>query len=79
MGGTRRGRVNPTDECEQFVLPCKWPEQLAYEEIRPMVLFRFPAAERAQETGSSAGTLYRKAARFGEEGMVSSTRRAPSA
>ncbi len=71
MSGTRRGRVDPTDEWEQLALLCRWPEQLAYEEIRPMVLFRFPAAERAEETGSSERTLYRKAARFGKEGMES--------
>ncbi len=71
MGGTRRRRVDPTDEWEQLALLCSWPEQLAYEEIRPMVLFRFPAAERAEETGSSERTLYRKAARFGEGGMES--------
>lgn len=71
MSGTRRGRVDPTDEWEQLALLCRWPEQLAYEEIRPMVLFRFPAAERAEETGFSERTLYRKAARFGKEGMES--------
>src|SRR5215217_8799168 len=40
MGGTRRRRVEPTDEWEQLKLLCRWPEQLAYEEIRPTVLFR---------------------------------------
>ena len=39
MGGTRRRRVEPTDEWEQLKLLCRWPEQLAYEEIRPTVLF----------------------------------------
>lgn len=71
MGVTRRGKVDPTDEWEQIAPLCRWPEQLAYEEIRPMVLFRYPAAERSEETGSSERTLYRKVTRFGEEGMES--------
>jgi len=34
MGGRRRrGRVEPTEEWEQLALLCRWPEQLAYEEI----------------------------------------------
>jgi len=32
--GTRRRRIEPTDEWEQLALLCRWPEQLAYEEIR---------------------------------------------
>lgn len=40
MGGRRhRNRVEPTDEWEQLALLCGWPEQLAYEEVRPLVLF----------------------------------------
>jgi len=40
MGGRgRRSRVEPTDEWEQVALLCRWPEQLAYEEIRPLTLF----------------------------------------
>ena len=71
MGGTRRRRVEPTDECEQLKLLCRWPEQLAYEEIRPTVLFGSSVRDRAQETGSSERTLYRKAARFDREGIDS--------
>jgi hypothetical protein len=71
MGGTRRRRVEPTDEWEQLKLLCRWPEQLAYEEIRPTVLFGSSVRDRAEETGSSERTLYRKAARFDREGIVS--------
>src|SRR3712207_3621167 len=40
MGGDgRRSRVEPTDEWEQLALLCRWPEQRAYEEIRPLTLF----------------------------------------
>jgi hypothetical protein len=38
----RRGRVEPTDDWEQLKLLCAWPEQLAYEEIRPTTLFGLP-------------------------------------
>lgn len=51
MGGTRRRRVEPTDEWEQIEPLCAWPEQLAYEEIRPTVLFGSPVGERSEQTG----------------------------
>ena len=71
MGGTKRRRVGPTGQWEQIELLCVWPEQLAYEEIRPTVLFGSPVSERAEQTGASERTLYRKAARFDREGMDS--------
>ena len=71
MGGTRRRRVDPTDEWEQLKLLCRWPEQLAYEEVRPLVLFGSSVPDRAEETSSSERTLYRKVARFDREGMDS--------
>ena len=67
----RRSRVEPTDNWEQLALLCKWPEQLAYEEIRPLTLFGASVAERARETGSNERTLYRKVDRFEKEGMES--------
>jgi putative transposase len=68
---TRRRRVEPTDDWEQLALLCRWPEQLAYEEIRPLTLFGSPVSERATETGSGERTLYRKLGRFEAEGMES--------
>jgi putative transposase len=50
---------------------CLWPEQLAHEEIRPTMLFGVPVAERAEQTGSSERTRYRKINRFEAEGMDS--------
>jgi hypothetical protein len=44
-GRRRRRRVGPTEEWEQLELLCRWPEQLAYEEIRPLVLFGSPVAD----------------------------------
>ncbi len=71
VGDGCRRRVEPTEEWEQLALLCKWPEQLAYEEIRPLTLFGFSVAERAGETGSAERTLYRKLGRFEEQGMES--------
>ena len=72
MGRTqRRRRVEPTDDWEQLALLCLWPEQRAYEEIRPLTLFGNSVAQRAAETGTPERTLYRKVGRFEEEGMES--------
>jgi transposase len=67
----RRRRVEPTDDWEQLELLCRWPEQLAYEEVRPLVLFGLSVPERAEQTGSSERTLYRRIARFEAEGLDS--------
>ena len=71
MSGRRRRRVEPTDDWEQLKLLCKWPEQVRYEEIRPLALFGSSVVERAEETGTSARTLYRRVDRFEAEGMES--------
>ncbi len=70
-GGRRRRRVEPTHEWEQLKVLCEWPEQLGYEEIRPLVLFGSSVAERAEETGASERTLYRRVGCFEAEGMES--------
>jgi putative transposase len=72
MGKKGSRRVEPTEEWEQIELLCGWPEQRDYELIRPLVLFRSPAAQRASDTGAaSERTLQRKVARFEAEGMES--------
>jgi putative transposase len=48
-----------------------WPEQTAYELLRPVVLFGDPAIQRAQETGEPRTSLERKSDAFDEQGMVS--------
>jgi putative transposase len=48
-----------------------WPEQKAYELLRPVVLFNESATERAKETGASERTLQHKAVQFEERGMAS--------
>ena len=72
MGGRRRRRrVEPTDDWGQLKLLCAWPEQLAYEELRPLALFGSSVAERAEEIGASERALYRRMERFQAEGMES--------
>jgi putative transposase len=48
-----------------------WPQQLAYELIRPVVLFGQAVAKRARETGGASRTIHRKANRFDAYGMAS--------
>jgi hypothetical protein len=48
-----------------------FPEQTAYELLRPVVLFGDPTIQRAQETGEPRTSLERKADAFDEQGMVS--------
>jgi hypothetical protein len=66
-----RPQVDPTGDWQQLRLLTDWPEQLAYELIRPVVLFGRSPAQRAQETGTAERTLRRKARRFDQAGMVS--------
>jgi hypothetical protein len=75
-GGGSKGRrkkqsVDPTHEWEQIELLCAWPEQKEYERVRPLVLFGEPVPDRAQRTGTSERTLYRRIATFRDEGMES--------
>lgn len=71
MGERKHRRVEPTDDWQQLKLLLQWPEQVRYEEIRPLVLFGSSVAERARETGSSERTLYRRVDRFEIEGIDS--------
>jgi transposase len=71
MGRSKREGVEPTHEWQLLLPLFGWPEQERYEEIRPLVLFDASVAERAQEVGTSASTLYRRLDRFAEEGMAS--------
>lgn len=66
-----RPRHEPTDDWQQLQLLTQFPEQRAYELIRPVVLFGQSPAERAQHTGIPQRTLYRQVARFATEGMTS--------
>jgi putative transposase len=64
MPPRKLARIEPTDDWPYLQLQFEWPEQEDYEVVRPVVLFGFTPAERAQQTGLSASTIYRKAMRF---------------
>jgi putative transposase len=64
----RRERTHDWHEIQQQTL---WPEQEAYERLRPIVLFGETAAERAKETGASERTLHYQADQFERFGMAS--------
>nr|MDQ3316156.1 LuxR family transcriptional regulator [Actinomycetota bacterium] len=60
MSGRGRRKVDPTDDWELLLPLFEWPEQQAYEELRPLVLFGDSVAERARETGTPERTMYRR-------------------
>lgn len=49
----------------------RWPEQPAYEQLRPIVRFGQVVAERVRATATPERTLFQRVARFEAEGMVS--------
>jgi transposase len=69
--GRKRRRVERTEDWEQLELLCVHDEQVEYERIRPLVLFGEPVPDRAEQTGTSERTLYRRIAGFEEDGMRS--------
>ena len=71
MPRATRQRREPTDDWQQLQLLTRFPEQLTYELIRPVVLFGHAPAERARQTGAPQRTLYRQVARFEQQGMTS--------
>src|SRR5215207_10050446 len=71
MASRKRALLEPTDDWEQLQFQLDWREQQRYELIRPVVVFGAPPVERAQQTGVSASTIYRKVSRFDELGMQS--------
>lgn len=71
MGRKRRRKAKPTDDWQELLPLFEWPEQQAYEELRPMVLFGGSVTERAAETGTPERTMYRRIERFEKDGMLS--------
>lgn len=70
----KRARIKSTDDFQQILPLCWWPEQVEYERIRQPVLFGYPLPERAEETGDSERTLQRRVQSFenyGIEGFLS--------
>lgn len=62
-------RVEPTDDWQEILPLCWWPEQVEYERIRQPVLFGSSVPERAEETGVSERTLQRRIESFEEYGI----------
>jgi len=71
MAGRKRALLEPTNDWHQLQFQLDWSEQHHYELIRPVVVFGAPPVVRAQQTGVSASTIYRKVSRFDELGMQS--------
>ena len=67
----RRERRERTHEWQEIQQQTLWPEQEAYERLRPIVLFGETAASRAKETGASERTLHYEADQFEQYGMAS--------
>jgi transposase len=65
----KRPRIEPTDDWQEILPLCWWPEQIEYERIRHPVLCGGPVAERSEETGVSERTLQRRIRSFETEGM----------
>jgi transposase len=68
-GGRARARRQASPAWTEFQARLIWPEQLAYEEIRPVVALGQPIKDRADEVGVSAKTLSRKVERFVQHGI----------
>jgi putative transposase len=71
MASRKRALLAPTDDWQQLQFQLDWLEQQRYELIRPVVVFGSAPVERAEQTGVSARTIYRRVERFDQLGMQS--------
>jgi hypothetical protein len=71
MPAPKRRRREPTHDWDQVQCYVAWPEQEAYEILRPITLFGETAAERAATTGVAERTLARRVDLFDATGMAS--------
>jgi putative transposase len=69
-----RERRPHTQDWQQLKQYCLWPQQRAYELLRPIVLFGDLPVERAAQTGAAKRTLRRGAEQFDAHGMHSLVR-----
>jgi transposase len=65
----KRPRTEHTEEWQEILPLCVWPEQIEYERIRHPVLFGDPVPEHAEETGVSERTLRRRIESFEKDGI----------
>ncbi len=71
MSKRKRTVHERTDDWAQLRLLLKWPEQVVYELIRPVVIFGETASARARATGEQERTIDRRADRFDRAGLPS--------
>lgn len=71
MPRSRREHPERTHDGQKIQHYTRWPDQKAYELLRPVVLFGETAAQRAKETGASERTLHHKSDQFDQQGMAS--------
>ena len=69
MAEPKREVVERTEDWATLRRHLKWPEQLLYELVRPVVIFGETAGERARATGEHARTIDRQADRFDRAAM----------
>ena len=67
----RQPRRQPTDDWTVIESLCAFPDQSAYEQLRPVVLFGQSATERAHQVGEVPRTFHRRVKRFRHVGMAS--------
>ena len=67
----KRPRVEPTDDWQEILPLCWWPEQAKYEQFRQPALFGTSIAERAAEVGVSESTMRRNIEAFRTNGVDS--------
>ncbi len=78
MPAAKRVQTPPTDDWPALQLRLRWPEQVDYELIRPVVLFGLPLTDRAGQTGASPRTIARHADRFDAQGFAGLLHSEPS-
>ena len=71
MPEPKRERRERTHDWEQIQQRTLWPEQVLYEQLRPILFFGETAGERAKEIDVPRRTLARKADEFERYGMQS--------
>jgi transposase len=71
MPSPKRERRERTHDWEQIQQRTLWPEQVLYEQLRPILIFGETAGERAKEIDVPQRTLARKADEFEQYGMAS--------
>ena len=69
MPKRKRAVHERTDNWPQLRQHLKWPEQVLYELVRPVVVFGETAVERARATGANECTIERAADRFDDAGI----------